>query len=121
MKFECNFGFALFQEFSMHTEFEVISTSIGQCYIFPGLSKKSRSNAIVVSEEWTPLVLSHEFCQFGGHVVIKLGRFALVLESLHLPYHGHASTLDEALSQVVSLRNSTEQFLVKKGFGYHMV
>ena len=118
---DCNLSFALFQEFSSQTEFQRLDTHLGSIFVFPGISSKSRSNAIFIVDTWMPLLITQSWCKFGGHVVVKCGWFALVLESLHIPYAGHEIDLNDALAQVVDMRSRTEQKLVKLGFGCNIL
>ena len=122
LKLETNFTFAFMQEVSSHTSFGRMDTQIGSCFIFPGLSAAARSNAIIISEEWTPCYVCHDTCQVGGHVALRFAKYAVVLETLHLPYRWHATCfLEHALGQVANMRSRTEQTLIKHGFGHNIL
>ena len=88
------------QEFGLQTSFELLDTSNGVVYVFPGISKQSRSNAIAVSHQLAPHVGFHCFCSFGGLIAFNFGGAVIVVGTLHVPHSNHEVSLDQACGEL---------------------
>ena len=80
--------------------FEEIPTEVSTCFVFLGVSSKSRSNAIIVSSQWTHLVIHYDWCAYGGLIAFQVADKCLIVDCLHVPYHGHQHDLTTAIGVI---------------------
>jgi hypothetical protein len=106
------------QELGPQTSFELHETANGHIYIFPGISKHSRSNAIAVSHLLSQHIAFHEYCSYGGLVVFKFADHVIVVVSLHIPYASHEIPFDQATEDVDAMFERLSKH-VRKNWNLH--
>ena len=103
------FGVAFLQEFG--PQIRPASIKIGHpspsymVHVAPGISKHSRSNAIVLTMELDRFRIAHLHCPMGNLVGLKMGKQFIVLLNMHLPHRKHHITLDQAWDSIDSMIN----------------
>ena len=83
-------------------------------FVGPGISKSSRSNAIIVSSTWLPWFCGCEHCIYGLAVAFCFGSKVFVFVCLHIPYEHHGHSLITAQGEIVNMLQTIQTKTCKK-------
>ena len=71
----------------------------------------------LVRKAFVPLVASNDGNEIGNYVILKLGNLAMIVFSIHFPYHEHPLvTFDEALDMLQDMLQTAKKRVIQLGF-----
>ena len=79
----------MIQEFDHSETYRNFQTARHKLYIAPGLSKHSRSNAVVLPKCLVDYVALHVYCCLGQILTLKIASQTFCYMNVHVPYEGH--------------------------------
>jgi hypothetical protein len=120
LSLSCECSRLCIQEFDCSLKPHVVDVDSARCHVFPGISKKYRSNAIIVNHVWIPWIINTCYCDIACALALRFGTKCSVFVNMHVPFQGHSThTIDECVGCITAM---LEQFklVLRKKHRYHL-